>query len=124
MERGENAMSFDNFLIHTCVIENASPGKLDVHGNKKSDWKPAISARCRLVESRERVWSDERGESVIQSVYKLFLTSDADIAERAKISSVTLEDGTTVNDTFVVTELFMRRGRNSRHKMATMERIS
>lgn len=117
-------MSFENFLIHTCVIENASPGKLDAHGNEEKDYMPAINARCRLVEDRERVWSAERGESVIQSVYKLFLMNDVDISERAKISSITLEDDAVINDTFVVTELFVRRGRNSRHKMATLERVS
>jgi hypothetical protein len=117
-------MSFENFLIHTCVIENAGPGKLNVHGNEKKDYMPAISARCRLVEDRERVWNDERGESAIQSVYKLFFMNDVDITERAKISSIALEDSVVLNGKFVVTELFVRRGRNSRHKMAALERVS
>lgn len=117
-------MSFENFLIHTCVIENISPGALDVHGNEKKDYMPEINARCRLVEDRERVWSDERSESVIQSIYKLFLISDVDISERARISRITLEDGVAINDRFVVTELYVRRGRNARHKMATLERVS
>jgi hypothetical protein len=77
-----------------------------------------------LVEARERVWSDERQESVIQSVYKLFVAASTTISERAEISLVTLEDGSTISDTFIVTEVMNRRGRNSRHKMATLERVS
>jgi hypothetical protein len=118
-------MSFDALLIHTCTIEPAKAGTLGAHGNKTPAWDtPVQNVRCRLVEARERVWSDERGESVIQSVYKLYTMADSALGERARVTKITLEDGTTVNDTFVVTELFVRRGRNSHHKMATMERIS
>lgn len=118
-------MSFDSQLIHTCTIENPASGSVNAYNNaSKAYATPVTGVRCRLVESRERVWSSERQESVIQSVYKLFVNASVTINERAKISLVTLEDGATISDTFTVTELFVRRGRNSHHKMATLERIS
>jgi hypothetical protein len=118
-------MSFDSLLIHTCTIEPAAGGTVNVYNNPaKAFGTPVTGVRCRLVESRERVWSDERQESAIQSVYKLMLSFDAVISEKSRIPLVTLEDGTAINDRFVVTELFVRRGRNSRHKLATLERIS
>lgn len=118
-------MSFDNHLIHTCTIENPTSGSVNVYNNAAQAYSaPVTGVRCRLVEARERVWSDERQESVVQSVYKLFVNASVVIQERAKISLVTLEDGTTINDKFNVTELLPRRGRNSHHKMATLERIS
>jgi len=76
------------------------------------------------VETREKVWSTEKQESVVQSVYMLLTGKDTVIGEKSKISLVTLEDGTTISDAFAVTELFVRRGRNARHKTAMLERIS
>ena len=118
-------MSFDNHLIHTCTIENPTTGSANVYNNPgKAYGTPVTGVRCRLVEDREKVWSDEQQESVVQSVYKLLVSGDTVISERAKISLVTLEDGTTINDTFAVNELLVRRGRNAHHKTALLERIS
>lgn len=112
-------------LIHTCTIENPAAGSTNVYGNKVPAFTtPVTGVRCRLVEDRERVWSDERQEGTIQSVYKLMVRGDVTINERAKISLVTLEDASTVSDTFVVTEVLHRRGRNSHHKTAVLERVS
>jgi hypothetical protein len=118
-------MSFDNLLIHTCTIEPAVSGSVNVYNNPAKAFGVAVTGvRCRLVEARERVWNDERQESVIQSIYKLMVGHETVIGERDRISLVTLEDGSAVSDVFVVTELFVRRGRNARHKMATLERVS
>jgi hypothetical protein len=118
-------MSLDSFLLHTCTIEPAASGTVNVYNNPaKAYGTPVTGVRCRLVEEREKVWMDDIQQSVIQSVYKLFVKGDVAIGERSKISLVTLEDGSTISDTFVVTELYVRRGRNSHHKMATLERVS
>jgi len=118
-------MSLDSLLIHTCTIEPAASGTVNAYNNPaKAYGTPVTGVRCRLIEARERVWSDERQENTIQSVYKLLLSYEAVISERSRIPLVTLEDRTAVTDIFVVTELFVRRGRNARHKMATLERIS
>lgn len=119
-------MSFDGQLIHTCTIKPAAAGSVNAYNNvSKAFGTPVTDVHCRLVETRERIWVDERQEAVIQSVYKLLTHADVSaLTEKAEISQVTLEDGTTITDTFVVDELFVRRGRNGHHKMATLERIS
>ncbi len=119
-------MSFDDSLIHTCTIKPAAAGSVNVYNNApKAFGTPVTNVKCRLVETRERVWSDEKQEAMIQSVYKLFTHADVTaLTEKAEISSVTLEDGTTITDVFVVDDLFVRRGRNSHHKMATLVRNS
>lgn len=119
-------MSFDSQLIHKCTIKPATVGSVNVYNNaSKAFGTPVENVRCRLVETRERVWSDERQEAMIQSVYKLLTHASVDaLTEKAEISSITLEDGTTIADVFVVDELFVRRGRNGHHKMATLTRNS
>jgi hypothetical protein len=97
----------------------------NAYGNAKKNYAlPLENVRCRLIEDRERVFGTETQESAIHTVYRLMVKGDVDVTERAKISSVTLEDGTVISDVFEVTELLTRRGRNSHHKTATLERIS
>lgn len=118
-------MSFDDHLIHTCTIENPTGTAVNAYNTKVRAYDtPVTGVRCRLVETRETVWRDALQENVIQSVYQLLVRADVTISERAKISLVTLEDATTHNDTFVVTEVLIRRGRNAHHKTAVLERIS
>lgn len=119
-------MSLDQMLIHTCTIENPGAGSSNVYNTKVASYgTPATGVRCRLIEDREWTRKDENAESAIQSVYKLMVKGDVTLNERAKVSLITLEDGTTtISDTFVVTEVLVRRGRNSHHKTAVLERIS
>ena len=86
-------MSFDGHLIHTCTIENPAAGGAHVYNNPTEAYgTPVTGVRCRLVEVRERVWSDEQQASAVQSVYKLLVRGDVTLDERAKISLVTLEE--------------------------------
>lgn len=118
-------MSFDSHLIHTCTIEPAASGAVNVYNNPAKSYGTAVTGvRCRLVEKREKIWSNERQESIVQTVYMLLVGRAEVISEKSKISLVTLEDGSTISDVFVVTELFIRRGRNARHKTAMLERLS
>ncbi len=119
-------MSFDSQLIHTCTIKPTASGTANVYNNvPKSFGTPVTGVKCRLVETREKVWSDDKQESVIQSVYMLLVNANVSaLSERAEISLVMLEDGTTLSDTFEVSEMYVRRGRNSRHKSAVLKRIS
>jgi hypothetical protein len=118
-------MSLDSHLIHTCSIQNPAAGSTNVYNNASKGYAAAITGvRCRLVETRELVQSDEVTEGIIQSVYKLMVRGDVNLQENAKISNLTLEDGTVINDTFQVIDLLIRRGRNAHHKTATLERLS
>lgn len=118
-------MSFDDHLIHTCTIKPPATGTANVYNNpSKTFGTPVTGVKCRLVETREKVWNDERQESVIQTVYMILVKADVTLSERAEIPLVTLEDGTAINDTFRVTEVLQRHGRNRHHKTAMLERIS
>ncbi len=119
-------MSFDSQLIHTCTIKPTASGTANVYNNvPKSFGTPVTGVKCRLVETREKVWSDEKQENVTQSVYMLLVKADVSaLSEKAEISLVTLEDGSTLTDTFVVKEMLLRHGRNKHHKTAMLKRIS
>lgn len=118
-------MSLDDHLIHTCTIENPASGAKNPYNNaRKAYATPLTGVRCRLIESRELVQKNEITENVVQSVYMLMVRGDVDLQEKAKVSLVTLEDGSTVSDVFEVDSVLHRRGRNSHHKSATLERIS
>lgn len=123
-------MSYEGLLIHTCTIENPIEGTINAYGNEIPQYdNPVTGVPCRLVENtegwtRERVLSDERQESVVQSMYKLLIGGEENLQERARITRVTLEDGINLDDTFVVTLLVVRRGKVARLKTAMLERIS
>lgn len=118
-------MSLDAHLIHTCTIENPAAGSTSVYNNaSKAFAAPITNVRCRLVEDHELVKADEVSEGYVKTVYKLMVRSDVDLQEKGRISSMTLEDGTVINDVFEVTDVLVRRGRNAHHKTAKLERIS
>lgn len=118
-------MSLESHLIHTCTIENPATGTVNTYNNKvKSFEQPLENVRCRLIEDREYVKRDEVSEGFVQSVFKLMLPADVLIRERARVTKITLEDGAEVNDRFEVTSVLVRRGRNSHHQTALLERIS
>ena len=118
-------MSLDNHLIHTCSIQNPAAGSSNVYNNASKAYAAAITGvHCRLVETRELITGDEVTARVITSVYQLMVRADVNLQENAKISSLTLEDGTVIGDTFRVIDLLIRRGRNAHHKTATLERLS
>ena len=118
-------MSLDSHLIHTCTIENQIAGSVNAYNNENKTYDaPIADVRCRLVESRERAWITERQESVTETVYLLMVGGSVNLNERAKISKVTLEDGTIIRDMFSVSEVLIHRSRNSHHKTAILERIS
>jgi|CXWL01.1.fsa_nt_gi hypothetical protein len=118
-------MSLDTLLIHTCSIRNAAPGGLDAHNNEAPAFDPLIrGTRCRLVEKRERIWSDERGENTVKTVYLLIVGAGADLREHAEVTEVTLEDASVMAGMFVVTEILTRRRMVAHHKTAMLEKVS
>ena len=118
-------MSLDSQLIHTCTIENPAAGTTNVYNNaSKAYATPITGVHCRLVEDRELVKTDEVSEGFIKTVYRLMIRGDVELQERAKISSVTLEDQTVITDTFEVVDVLVRRSRALHHQTAVLERIS
>lgn len=118
-------MSFDSHLIHTCTIENPSTGSTNVYNNTVKAYEaPVMNVPCRLVEASETIGADEDSEGTVASKYRLLMGTDVHIVERARVSLVTLENGSKISDVFVVTELMMRRAKSARHQTAKLERIS
>lgn len=118
-------MSLDSMLIHRCTIENPTAGSQNVYNNASKAYATAITdVHCRLIENKELVERDEVTEGYIKTTYTLMVLKSVDLREKAKISSVTLEDGSVISDVFEVNDVIERRGRNSHHKTAMLERIS
>lgn len=118
-------MSLDSHLIHTCTIENPVSGSVNAYNNAAKAYDaPVQNVRCRLVIRGERVWSTERQESLIQTTYKLFVMAGVSLNQRAKISKVTLEDGTIIRDVYTVSEVLPHRSRTVHHQTAVIERLS
>lgn len=119
-------MSIEGHFIHTCSIERDSGSGEDVHGGKTESWSAGsrTGVPFRLVEKRERLHSDDRAAALVVTVYKGLFGHDADIEEKDRLTSVTLEDGTVLGETFYVEELLVRRARAARHKTVILERRS
>lgn len=116
-------MGFDSWLNHTCTIERATE-TLDAYRNARQTWSAvATGVHCRLVEKQAQERANERVESVVTTVYKLLMGPEEDLRERDRISHVTLEDGTVIVDTFIVTGILARRARVMRHQTALLGRV-
>ena len=118
-------MSFDSHLIHTCTIERAYQSGTNVHGLDSDRYSViAFSQACRLVVNQERIGISERAERPVVTVYKLLLPANANIAQKDRITAVTLEDGTVMSDKFVVEAILPRRGRTLRHVSVSLEKVA
>lgn len=121
-------MSLDALLIHTCTIENRVESSTTIYNNAVEAYAtPITNVRCRLIEGNEPTQNDLHTnaitEGVVKKVYRLLINSSVDLQEKAKISSVTFEDGTVITDIFSVVQVLNRRSRHPHHKTATLERI-
>ena len=118
-------MSIDAHLIHSCTILRETITGEDKLGNADtSESTAATGVACRLVEKSKRIWSDEKQESMVLTVYKLLVGPGTNLQARDVISNVVLEDGTTVSGRFEVVSLLARRGRSLKHNSADLERVS
>jgi hypothetical protein len=118
-------MSLDSLLIHTCeIVRDVQTGE-DALGNPVSQKTEAVySGNCRLVESQERVWSDElRTASKVMS-YKLLLPCGADLRERDRVQEVVLEDGSMIENYFVIKSVLARRSLHLNHLSVELERAA
>lgn len=118
-------MSISAHLIHSCTILRKTTTGEDVLGNAtEGESTAATGVACRLVEKTKRVWSDEKQESMVLTVYKLLTGPGTDLQNRDVVTNVVLEDGTTRSERFVVKSLLARRGRSLKHNSAELETIS
>ena len=108
-------MSLDSHLIHTADLQRGTE-HADPYGNATRTWYDVASVPCRLVEKRERVWSDERAEALVVTAYLLLVPADTDVAERDRV----IVDSTT----FTITAVLARNARAAHHKSLSLEVVS
>lgn len=111
-------MALDAWLTEDWQIQRNSAQTLDAYGNAKSDWYDVVLTPGRLVEKRQRIWSDERQESLVVTSYLLLLPAGTDAQERDRGVRV------ATGETYTVTGILARHARAAHHLSLTVERVS
>ncbi len=108
-------MGLDSLLIHQATVQR-STAVLDAYGNASLTWYDYDSVPCRLVEKRERIWSNERAESVVVTRYLLLVPAGTEVQERDRVQV----DGVT----YTVGAVLTRNTRATHHKSLSLEVVS
>lgn len=120
-------MGIDNHFIHKCDIKRPKfgAGNENAHGlSNSSKVFVASGVRFRLVEKEQRIWKSEEAEGAVITVYKGFFSPGVDLEERDELVNIVLENGTSVNEKYVIEEILTRRGMSARHLSVKLKRIS
>ncbi len=107
-------MALDAWLSSSVTIQRPSE-TTDAYGNATRAYATVDSGYGRLVEKRQRIWSDERAESLVVTTPLLLVPPDMDVLERDRA----IVDGVT----FVITSLLVRNARAAHHKSMAVERV-
>lgn len=108
-------MGLDAWLASDVTIQRGTQ-TLDPYGNASLSWYDVGLVPGRLVEKRERVWSNERAEATVATAYLLLLPAGTDVAERDRV-----EVGGTV---YIVAAVLARNGREAKHISLAVERVA
>jgi len=108
-------MGLDAWLASDVTIQRGTQ-TLDPYGNASLSWYDVGQAPGRLVEKRERVWSNERAEAAVVTAYLLLVPAGTDVAERDRVQV----DGVT----YTVAALLARNARAAHHLSLTLERVA
>lgn len=118
-------MSFESHLIHTCVIKrDTETAENRLGGPGTVTTETIYSGVCRLVEKVQRVYESETASLAAVTVYKLMLPLTAAVLERDRVTKVTLEDGTELEDAFVLKQGLRRRRAAVAFLSIDLERVS
>lgn len=118
-------MAISNHFIHKCDIKRPYSGAEDAHGlSDNSEAFVASGVRFRLVEKEQRIWKSEEAEAAVITVYKGFFSPGVDLEERDHLVNVILEDGTKVDEKYIIKKILTRRARSARHLSVELKRIS
>ncbi len=108
-------MGLDAWLSSDVQVQRAVE-TLDAYGNATHDWYAVALVPGRLVEQRQRVWSDERAEALVVTNYLLLLPGGTEVAERDQI---------VIGDTtYTVAAVLTRNGRAEKHLSLSVERVA
>ena len=108
-------MGLDSHLIHTATVQRATQ-TADPYGNGRLSWYDVAVTPCRLVEKAERIWTDERAEWAVHTVYLLLVPAGCEVAERDRVEVDSV--------TYSVTACLNRSSRFVHHKSLALERVS
>ncbi len=116
-------MSVDAHLIHRCDIERA--GELrDAYNNMTLVYGPLYhDVPCRFVEKAQRVVQSEKVAHLPVKSLTILFAPGTDVLTSDRISGLVLEDGTTDQRTFRVTQVLTRRARSEHHVSVSVEVI-
>lgn len=119
-------MSLDAHLIHLCTIERDTPGAEDPLGGPGAPVTATVAsnAPCRFVERQKRILTDDRTQSLVETIYQLILPATVAVQERDRLANLTLEDGTVLADAFTLMAPIARRARSLHHITVDLERVS
>ena len=108
-------MPIDSWFIHSGQVQRSTQ-TTDAYNNAKLTYaNQGDPIPGRLVEKQQRIWSDERKESVVVSVYLWLTSPNADLLERDRL----IVDSST----FTVTSRLIRNRRTGHHISMDLERI-
>ncbi len=109
-------MALDSWLSQTGQVQRR-PEVLDAYGNDASNYEDVGEVLPgRLVEKRQRVWSDERKEALVVTSYLWLTPASSDVRERDRI----VVDGTI----YTITGRLIRSARALHHLSLTLERVA
>ena len=111
----------DSHFLHRCTIGRASRVE-DAYGNVSETWSDVeTNVPCRFVEKSMALEQNERAENAVVKQPMLLLGAGVDIAERDRISGLTLEDGTVLTRVWHVESLLVRRAYAAHHQTALLK---
>jgi hypothetical protein len=107
-------VALDSWLSSDVTIQRATE-TLDAYGNAALTWATVDTGPGRLVEKRQRIWSDERKESLVVTSPLLLVGPGLDVLERDRA----IVDSAT----FTITALLVRKARATHHLSLAVERV-
>lgn len=118
-------MSIESHFIHRCTIERPAY-QPNPYGEDAESGTTVVATgtRCRLVISSERIEDSTEAERPRISRYKHLLPAGTDVRKGDRITTLTLEDGTVLDEKFSVEAILPRRAHALHHVTCELKRIS
>lgn len=108
-------MALDSWLSSNVQIQRGIE-TADAYGNASLSWYDVALVPGRLVEKRQRVWSDERVESLVVTNFLLLVPAGTDVVERDRVSIDSVA--------YVVSSLLARNARAAHHLSLQLDRVA
>jgi hypothetical protein len=120
-------VGIERAFVHTATVVRPTAGTADSLNQPTSGTPITLYTALpgRLVERQERVAKDAWVTSVLVTTYIYIMGAEVDVQERDLITSITLEDGSVLTQTFQIKQVLRRVNSNAaHHKAAMLEAVS